>query len=106
MEKLLFSVQHSEKLARHMNFLMKKGSLYLKYNGNLLIHGCIPLDEEGNMEEMQIEGKTYAGRQLLDVLKRTCATPLHIWKRQMIWRRIWYGTSGQGNVPRSLAKEK
>ncbi|KKI90466.1 fructose 1,6-bisphosphatase [Bacillus sp. SA1-12] len=69
MEKLLFSVQHSEKLARHMNFLMKKGSLYLKYNGNLLIHGCIPLDEEGNMEKMIIEGKTYAGRELLDVFE-------------------------------------
>lgn len=69
MEKLLFSVQHSEKLARHMNFLMKKGSLYLKYNGNLLIHGCIPLDEEGNMEKMTIEDKTYAGRELLDVFE-------------------------------------
>lgn len=69
MNKLLFSVQHSEKLARHMNFLMKKGSLYLKYNGNLLIHGCIPLDEEGNMAKMEIEGKTYAGRELLDVFE-------------------------------------
>jgi fructose-1,6-bisphosphatase III len=65
-ERLLFSVQHSEKLARHMNFLMKKGSLYLRYNGNLLIHGCIPLDEEGQMEKMVIENKTYAGRELLD----------------------------------------
>ena len=68
-DKLLFSVQHSEKLARHMNFLMKKGSLYLKYNGNLLIHGCIPLDEEGNMEKMIIEDKTYGGRELLDVFE-------------------------------------
>jgi fructose-1,6-bisphosphatase III len=68
-EKLLFSVQHSEKLARHMKFLMKKGSLYLKYNGNLLIHGCIPLDEEGNMEKMTIENKTYAGRELLDTFE-------------------------------------
>lgn len=65
-DRLLFSVQHSEKLARHMNFLMKKGSLYLKYNGNLLIHGCIPVDEEGNMEEMVIENQAYAGRDLLD----------------------------------------
>ncbi|MCM3694022.1 fructose-1,6-bisphosphatase [Neobacillus niacini] len=70
LEKLLFSVQHSEKLARHMNFLMKKGSLYLKYNGNLLIHGCIPLDEKGNMEKMVIENKTYSGRELLDVFER------------------------------------
>jgi len=68
-DKLLFSVQHSEKLARHMNFLMKRGSLYLKYNGNLLIHGCIPLDEEGNMEKMVIEEKTYGGRELLDVFE-------------------------------------
>jgi len=70
MDRLLFSVQHSEKLARHMNFLMKKGSLYLKYNGNLLIHGCIPLDQDGNMEKMVIENKTYAGRELLDIFER------------------------------------
>ena len=69
MDRLLFSIQHSEKLARHMNFLMKKGSLYLKYNGNLLIHGCIPLDEDGSMKAMEIEGKTYAGRELLDVFE-------------------------------------
>lgn len=69
-DKLLFSVQHSEKLARHMNFLMKKGSLYLRYNGNLLIHGCIPLDEDGNMEKMLIEDKEYAGRELLDIFER------------------------------------
>ena len=70
MEKLLFSVQNSEKLARHMNFLMKKGSLYLKYNGNLLMHGCIPLDEEGNMEKMSIENSVYSGRELLDVFEQ------------------------------------
>ncbi|TVP82445.1 MAG: fructose-1,6-bisphosphatase [Alkalicoccus sp.] len=69
-DKLLFSIQHSEKLTRHMNFLMKKGGLYLKYNGNLLIHGCIPLDEDGNMKAMEIEGTTYAGRELLDVFER------------------------------------
>jgi fructose-1,6-bisphosphatase III len=69
MDKLLISVQHSEKLARHMSFLMKKGSLYLKYNGNLLIHGCIPIDEDGDMEKMVIKNKTYAGRDLLDIFE-------------------------------------
>jgi fructose-1,6-bisphosphatase-3 len=69
MDRLLFFVQNSEKLARHMNFLMKKGSLYLKYNGNLLIHGCIPVDEKGNMEKMVIENHTYAGRDLLDIFE-------------------------------------
>ncbi len=69
-DKLLFSVQHSEKLARHMTFLMKKGSLYLNYNGNLLIHGCIPLDESGKMEKMVIEDRPYAGRELLDIFEK------------------------------------
>lgn len=69
MDKLLFSIQHSEKLARHMTFLMKKGSLYMRYNGNLLIHGCIPLEENGDMKKMEIEGKSYAGRELLDVFE-------------------------------------
>ncbi|SIS60622.1 fructose-1,6-bisphosphatase [Salimicrobium flavidum] len=68
-DKLLFSVQHSEKLTRHMKFLMKKGNLYLKYNGNLLIHGCIPLDKDGNMETMTIEEETYGGRELLDLFE-------------------------------------
>lgn len=68
--KLLLSVQESEKLKRHMNFLMKKGNLYLRYNGNLLIHGCIPVDEQGNMEAMEIDGVTYKGRQLLDQFEK------------------------------------
>ncbi|MDI6578316.1 fructose-bisphosphatase class III, partial [Bacillus subtilis] len=60
----------SENLGRHMNFIMKKGSLYLKYNGNMLIHGCIPVDENGNMETIMIEDKPYAVRELLDVFER------------------------------------
>lgn len=65
-DKLLVSVQESEKLKRHMTFLMEKGSLYLPYNGNLLIHGCIPIDENGKMEGMEIDGEFYTGRHLLD----------------------------------------
>lgn len=72
--KLLLSVQESEKLKRHMNFLMKKGNLYLRYNGNLLIHGCIPVDENGNMEKMEINGNYYNGRELLDQFERHLRT--------------------------------
>ncbi len=70
LEKLLFSIQHSEKLARHMTFLMKKGNLYLKYNGNLLIHGCIPLNQDGSMKTMELNGKSYSGKKLLDVFEQ------------------------------------
>lgn len=96
MDKLLFSVQHSEKLARHMKFLMNKGNLYLKYNGNLLIHGCIPLDEEGKMEKMVIEGKTYAGRELLALFEKNlrhsfdCPDETDDLATDMVWY-LWTG---------------
>ena len=67
--KLLLSFQQSEKLKRHMSFLMQKGTLYLPYNGNLLIHGCIPVDENGEMEAFEIEGVKHQGRDLLDVFE-------------------------------------
>lgn len=70
MNKLLLSFQQSEKLKRHMSFLMQKGKLYLPYNGNLLIHGCIPVDEQGEMEAFEIEGESHKGRDLLDVFER------------------------------------
>lgn len=96
-ERLLFSVQHSEKLARHMNFLMKKGSLYLRYNGNLLIHGCIPLDEKGHMEKMVIENKTYAGRELLDkfehYLRHSFANPEET--DDLATDMVWYLWTGE-----------
>lgn len=69
MNKLLLSFQQSEKLRRHMSFLMRKGSLYLPYNSNLLIHGCIPVDENGEMESFEIDGHTYSGQELLDVFE-------------------------------------
>lgn len=69
MDKLLLSFQQSEKLRRHMSFLMRKGKLYLPYNGNLLIHGCIPVDENGEMESFEIEGERLSRRELLDVFE-------------------------------------
>ncbi|MDU2552293.1 MAG: fructose-1,6-bisphosphatase, partial [Staphylococcus epidermidis] len=69
MDKLLLSFQQSEKLRRHMSFLMRKGKLYLPYNGNLLIHGCIPVNENGEMESFEIEGERLSGRDLLDVFE-------------------------------------
>jgi len=98
-EKLLFSIQHSEKLARHMHFLMKKGNLYLPYNGNLLIHGCIPLNNDGTMKAMVIDGQEYAGKKLLDIfeyyLKAGFAHPQIT--DDLATDMIWYLWSGENS---------
>ncbi|MCL1630536.1 fructose-1,6-bisphosphatase [Sporolactobacillus sp. CPB3-1] len=97
--KLLSSFQHSEKLARHMNFLIEKGSLYLKYNGNLLIHGCIPLNEDGSMKAMTINGQRYKGKQLLDIfehyLRFSCAHPQM--NDDLATDMVWYLWTGENS---------
>ena len=45
MEKLRISFMHSELLKKHVKFLYSKGSMYLRYNDNLLVHGCVPLEK-------------------------------------------------------------
>lgn len=39
-------------------------------NGNLLFHGCIPMNEDGSFERVEVDGEKYAGRALLDRLER------------------------------------
>lgn len=65
-KKLTFYFKNSEKLQKHMHFFYTNGSLYLNYNGNLLYHGCLVLDEMGEYKPFEVEGKKYKGRELLD----------------------------------------
>lgn len=67
-ERLVFGFVNCEKLQKHMQLLLKKGSLYKIYNRNLLYHGCIPLNDDGTFKEVQIYGKKYQGKALYDVL--------------------------------------
>jgi len=63
------SFLHSERLQKHIGFLFRKGSLYKIYNGNLLYHGCVPLNEDGSFREVEIYGEKYSGRALYDILE-------------------------------------
>lgn len=64
--KITSCFMRSEKLQRHVNFLFTKGGLYKKYNSNLLIHGCIPMNEDGELTTAEINGKKLKGKEYLD----------------------------------------
>ena len=68
MKRLEKAFRHCEKLQDHMRFLLTKGGLYKVYNDNLLYHGCVPLDENGQLKEIEIFGKKYCGKDLYDAL--------------------------------------
>ncbi len=71
-EKLKKSFMHSEKLQKHIKFLFAKGSMFLKYNSNLLFHGCIPVTENQEFTEVNICGKILSGKKYLEELDRVC----------------------------------
>ncbi len=47
MRYLKNAFMRSEKLQKHASFLFEKGEMYTVFNKNLLFHGCIPLDGDG-----------------------------------------------------------
>lgn len=65
---LSLSFQHSSLLHQHIKFLYYHGSLYKTYNGNLLYHGCIPMKSDGTFEELEIDGKKYSGKAMMDLI--------------------------------------
>ncbi len=65
-KRLMEGFLNSERLHKHIQFLYSKGSLYLKYNDNLLFHGCVPINDDMTFMEMTIHNKQYKGKALLD----------------------------------------
>ncbi len=53
-------------LQRHVDYLYQKGSLYTRYNGNLLFHGCVLLNEDGTMRSVSYDGQEFKGRSWFD----------------------------------------
>ena len=66
LEELRHAFMNSVRLRHHMDFLFSHGSMYLCVNENLLFHGCIPLDEDGNFEQVDFWDEPVHGKALLD----------------------------------------
>ena len=69
MERLRNAFMKSYKLQKHTRFLFSKGGMYKVYNGNLLYHGCVPLNADGSFAQVTIGTRQYSGKALYDVLE-------------------------------------
>lgn len=69
MHYLKNAFMRSEKLQRHVAFLFEKGEMYTIINKNLLFHGCIPLDDNGEFIRFECSGGLY-GREFMDYSDR------------------------------------
>ncbi len=74
-EQLLMRILQREftenvRLKAHIKFLLKSGSMYLVYNGNLLMHGCVPTEPDGSFSAVPVGKEHFSGRALYDRLDK------------------------------------
>ena len=70
-ERLVESFKNSPKLNEHMDFIYNKGEMYTVFNSNLLFHGCIPMNEDGEFKEVEFLGKKVKGKEYFDLINET-----------------------------------
>lgn len=84
-ERLKVEFVRSKRLKTHIEFIYEKGSMYKRYNENLLLHGCVPLNEQGEFESVMVSGKTFKGKQYLDYAEK-------------VVRRAYFGNHNKDDI--------
>lgn len=94
MKRLSAAFLSSEKLQRHIKFLFSHGNMYTCFNGNLLYHGCVPMDEDGSFLPLDLTEGTFRGRALYDYLesrvRKAFFVPSSYYDADIMWY-MWCG---------------
>ena len=89
MDGLVAAFKESDRLRRHVSFLFENGSVYLMHNGNLLFHGCVPLEDDGTFTVVTGDGVARHGRDYLDWCDRVARRAWHQHDQKSLdW--MWY----------------
>lgn len=92
--ELVYSFRHSYRLRQHLDFIVENGSMYLRYNGNLLVHGCVPVDKNGNFVTFHHKGHNYQGISLLNffdsLIRRAYLNEASQDDQDLLWY-LWQG---------------
>ncbi|MBR1731124.1 MAG: fructose-bisphosphatase class III, partial [Ruminococcus sp.] len=56
----------SIRLRKHIAFIYENGGMYKTFNDNLLYHGCVPLTELGELDEVKLFTEKMKGKALFD----------------------------------------
>lgn len=101
MERLQTAFKQNYKLQKHVRFLFSKGGMYKVFNGNLLYHGCVPLNPDGTFAKITIGDKQYSGKALYDVLENYARKGFYSYKDTVERRKgqdvMWYIWTGPGS---------
>lgn len=103
--QLSYSFKNNDKLQNDIRFLFNNGSMYLKYNDNLLYHGCVPLEDNWEFSSMIIEDKECKGKELLDFFD-DIVRKSYSYKYEEIDYRDWLWYLWRGKFSPLFGKDK
>ncbi len=69
-EYLTSEFMRNKRLARDVRFLLSHGAMYKVYNDNLLMHGCVPTEEDGEFSRVPVRNEWLSGKALYDTLDK------------------------------------
>lgn len=85
------SFVNSHRLKKHTEFLYNNGGMYKIFNGNLLYHGCVPLDMDGKLMEIELFGEKHSGKEYFDMADQIARLAFFEGGRQQIGLDfMWY----------------
>ncbi len=87
--QLSISFRRSTLLQKHVDYLLEKGAMYRICNGNLLYHGCVPMEADGSFSQVTIGGQSCSGRELMDVCDRMVRAANYD-RRDELTDFLWY----------------
>lgn len=85
------SFVNSHRLKKHAEFLYNNGGMYKIFNGNLLYHGCVPLDGDGKLMKIELFGEKHSGKEYFDMADQIARLAFFEGGRQQIGLDfMWY----------------
>lgn len=70
LERIRGSFMTSKALWQQMQWMVSHGAMYLRREDNLIFHGCIPVDANGEFLPMMVDGEPRSGRALMEAIER------------------------------------
>ncbi len=88
LDALKESFTRSMRLREQMEWLVQHGAMWTTRDDVLLFHACVPVDAAGTPLELEVDGKVYHGRGLMDALGSVVRRSI---------RKRWYGLDGDAD---------
>ena len=104
-EHLQQSFLTNDLLQDHIRLMFDKGSMYLCFNESLMFHAAVPLEADGSWMTHVIDGTSYSGKALMDILEQKIRIAYQNRTAQDVKERDYFTFLWQGKASPLFAKD-